>query len=172
MKSKKNANKTDYKNKLDLLKHLHLVIRDELNDLRNRQIRIFTWSSYILFLFLGGLLIIDPSRLPVWENHGVLGKSITTTTLLVVIVFALQWQQRTRKFQEEVFETHSRIEHLLHCFEDGYYSPLKESLYPKRWGEPKDFQKRTNFWRRIIGVNYVSATIILGILAIAMIWIS
>ena len=139
MKSKKSADKFDENSKLDLLKRLHLVIRDELNDLRNRQIRIFTWSSYILLLVLGGLLVIDPSKLPVWENHGVLGKSIATATLLVVVVFSIRWQQRTRMFQEEVFETHSKIEHLLHCFEEGYYGSLTESLYPERWGSQKTF---------------------------------
>jgi hypothetical protein len=172
MKPKKIVNKSDKDSKLDLLKHLHLVIRDELSDLRNRQIRIFTWSSYILLLVLGGLLIIDPSKLPVWENQGTLGKSVASATLLVVIVFSIIWQQRTRKFQEEVFQTHSRIEHLLHCFEKGYYESLSGSLYPERWGEPKDFRKRVSFWRRIFGVNYVSATALLGILAIAMVWLS
>jgi hypothetical protein len=172
MKPKKTVTKVDEGSKYDLLKHLHLVIRDELSDLRSRQIRIFTWSSYILLFVLGGLLIIDPSKFPVWAHHGIFGKYIASATLLVVIIFSISWQQRTRKFQEEVFETHNRIEHLLHCFEKGYFETLNDSLYPERWGAPKDFRKRVSFWRRIFGVNYVSATVLLGILAIAMVWLS
>lgn len=172
MKPKKTANKSDEDNKLDLLKHLHLVIRDELSDLRNRQIRIFTWSSYILLFVLGALLLIDPSKIPVWANHGIVGKAVASVTLFVVVVFSIIWQQRTRRFQEEVFETHSRIEYLLHCFEKGYFEHLDDSLYPERWGAPKDFRKRVSFWRRLFGANYVSATFLLGILAIVMVWLS
>ena len=159
--------------KLELLKHLHLVIRDELNNLRDRQNRIFTWSSYILLFVIGGLLIVDQSKIPVWANQGMLGKSIASAALFLVVMFSIRWQQRTRDFQEEVVETQNKIEYLLHCFEKDYYGSLNNvSLYPERWGLPKNYHKRVSFAKRVFRVNYVSATALLGILADTMVWLS
>ena len=144
-----------------------------MNNLRDRQDKIFTWSSYILLLVIGALLVIDQSKIPLWESQGILGKVVASVTLFVVIVFSIRWQQRTRSSQDEVAETLNKIEKTLHCYEKGFFGLEGDiALYPERWAKPKNYHKRVAFWKRVFRVNYVSATVLLGILAIIMIWLS
>ena len=159
--------------KINLLMHLHLVTRDELNSLRHRQTNIFNWSSYVFIFVIGGLAVVDQSRVPLWANGGLFGKIIASLTLFFMVIFSIQWQQRTRGYQEEVSETLNKIEKSLHCFDKGYFdAKSNNTLYPERWGKPKNYHKRVNFWKRVFRVNYISATVLLGVLAIAMIWLS
>jgi hypothetical protein len=159
--------------KLDLLKHLHVKAREEINYHRERQDKVFKWSSNILLLVIGTLLVVDSTKSFLWSQQGIVGKVIASITILIVVVFSIQWQQRNRKWQEESVEVLERIETLLHCFDKGYYgTPDDIALYPERWAEPRDLHKRLSLTERIFRVNYVSAIALLGILAIAMVWFS
>ncbi len=159
--------------KIDILKHFHIKAREGINFHRDRQDKVFMWASNIFLLVIGALLIIDQSKSLVWSGQGVLGKSVASVTIFVLIVFSIRWQQRNRKWQEESVEVLEKIETLLHCFDKGYFgTPDDVTLFPERWAKPRDAHKRLNLKKRIFRVNYVSATILLGLLAIAMIWLS
>lgn len=157
---------------INLLVHFQNRTRDEINVLRERQDKIFTWSSNILLLVIGALLVVDRSRPVAWSTQGSLGKVIASLAILVLVWFSVQWQQRLRRWQEENREVQNRIERLLHCFDRGFYGTEGDvALYPERWAEPS-YHGRLSIWKRIFRVNYVSAIVLLGILAVVMIWFS
>lgn len=159
--------------KIDLLKHFQSRMRDETKVLRERQDKIFTWSNNILLLVIGALLIVDRSKSVVWSTQGSLGKAIASLAILVLVWFSLRWQQRLRNWQEESVEVENKIEKLLHCYDKGFYGTEDGvALYPERWAQPREYHRRISFRKRILRVNYVSATALLGILAVAMIWFS
>jgi hypothetical protein len=159
--------------KLDVLKHLHLVIRDEIKHMRDRQDKIFTWTSYILLLVIGTLLVIDQSKMPLWANQGILGKIIASAAILFIVVFSVGWLQQNRNNQEDASATQQKIEELLHCFDEVYFG-LKsgDMLYPKDWEKQSAHHRSMSFLKRVIQTNYVSATLFLGLLAILMVWIA
>jgi hypothetical protein len=158
------------KDKLDVLKHLHLVICDEIAHMRERQDKIFTWTSSILLLIIGASLVLDQSKVPVWANQGILGGAFASATIVLIVVFSTSWQQKYRHNQDHADFTQQKIEKQLGCFEIGGYGlePGK-MLYPDDWenksGEPHDTKMK-----RAFQPNYVTATILLGVLAIALIW--
>src|SRR6185503_9757483 len=116
--------------RIELLIHFHSTIREEINVLRQRQDRIFQWTSQIFLAVIGALLIVDQSKIPIWYSQGWVGKVVSTITILVIILFSTHWQKRTKKFQNENSEVVNNIEDLLHCFEKGYYDPNgKITLY-------------------------------------------
>ena len=82
--------------KVELLKHFHQMARDEVNSFRERQDKIFTWSSSILFVVIGALLVIDQSKTLLWSSQGFAGKLIASLAVLVVVLFSIRWQQRCR----------------------------------------------------------------------------
>jgi hypothetical protein len=157
--------------RVDLLKHLYKRARDEIDFLRKRQDRIFTWSSSILVALIGALLIIDPSKNPAWSSQGHWGKLVASIAVLVFVAFSIRWQQRNRQWHRENAEVATRIEHLFHCFEEGYFDPSREEpLFPERWKQRG--KRELKLKKRILSVNYVSATALLGVLAIVMIWLN
>jgi hypothetical protein len=107
--------------KLDVLKHLHLVIRDEIAHMRERQDKIFTWTSSILLLIIGASLVLDQSKVPVWANRGILGGFSASATIVLIVVFSTRWQQKYRHNQDHADFTQQKIEKQLGCFELGGY---------------------------------------------------
>lgn len=155
--------------KMETLRYFHKRARDEIDYLRTRQDRIFTWSSGILVALIGILVVIDPSRSPAWSSLGIWGKAIASITLAVLVSFSVYWQQRNRWFHDKNRQVSTRIEILFHCFDEGYFAPSdQQTLFPKQWMEQDEEQLKLK--KRILRVNYVSATVLLGILAIAMVW--
>ena len=157
-------------NRLDLLKHLHKRALNEINSLRKRQDRIFVWSSSVFMALIGVLLIVEPSKSPVWSSQGIWGKLVASIAVIAFVVFSTSWQQRNRQWHGENAKVATRIEHLLHCFEEGYFARSETSLFPERW--KKRGERDLGLTKRIFAVNYVSATILLGVLALAMIWVN
>lgn len=155
-----------------VLIHLHKKARGEIDFLRMRQDSVFQWSSSLLLLVIGALLVIDSTELTIWSGLGVIGQVIASLALLIIVLFSVRWQQRNRQWQEESVEVMERIEALFRCYEKGYYSKEDDAaLFPERWADPRDPNKRLG-WRRLFRVNYVSAVVLLGALAIAMVWLS
>jgi hypothetical protein len=163
----------DENTKIELLKHLHTKAREEIDFLRDRQYKIFIWSSNILLLLIGALLVIEKSKSTIWSQQGFWGKFISSLTDIIVALFSIKWQQRNRKWHEESAEIQHKIEHLFHCFDKGYFRESDDiPLYPEPWANSEDYHKRIRSSERIFRVNYISATLLLGILSIFMIWVT
>ena len=108
-------------NQIDLLWFFYSQSRDEIRFLRERQDKIFTWSSNVLILIIGVLLVIDPTRVIIWSNLGVLGQIIASISIFLIVIFSVRWQQRNRSWQEENKEVVNRIAVLLHCFDKSFF---------------------------------------------------
>src|SRR4030095_8016079 len=148
--------------KIDLIKFLYEDRIDEIKFLRERQEKIFAWSSNIFMALIGALLIIEPSKAPVWA-FTVQSKSIASLAIAVLIFFSVWWQQRTRHFHYENGQVMQKLQRLLHCYEKGYFDPNNDEfiLFPLHWSSSEGEKPRT-FIQRMFVANFVSATLILG----------
>ena len=157
-------------NQIDLLKHIELIQRSELNNRREAESKIFTWSTNIILTLIGALLILRPSESAFWVAYGYWGKGIVSLAVAFITIYSSLWQTRYRKYRDQNASVITKIDKLLHYYEKGFYMK-GEALFPDSWmgyGNAK-----VNFITRILkGTNNTSATVILGILAIAMIWLS
>lgn len=156
--------------KLELLKYLYDKVRQEVDFLRKRQDKIFTWSSNVLLILIGALLIVDPTESLIWSSQ-VGSKLIASMTVLLFTLFSVGWQQRTRTWHAENGQVVQKIERLMHCFEEGFFD--KDSnlvLFPPRWNQPAN-ELPPRLTKRLFAANFVTATLILGVLAVAMIWV-
>ena len=156
--------------KMDVLKFLYQDRISEVKFLREREEKIFAWSSNIFMALIGALLIIEPSKTPIWV-FTVQSKFIASLAIVFLIFFSVQWQQRTRRWHNENGLAIQEIQRLLNCYEKGYFDPLNKDfvLFPLRWINSEGKKPRT-FLQRIFAANFVSATVILGLLAVAMVW--
>jgi hypothetical protein len=158
--------------KVDLLKHIELTQRDDLKYHRDFQYKIFVWSGNILLILIGALLITKPTENIVWTIYGFLGRLTASLTVIAIVIFSVKWQNRHRKWHQENRQVISKIDILLHCYEKGYFASSEEiSLFPERWNDSSEMEDISIF-KRIRNVNYISATMFLGLLAVVMIWVS
>ncbi len=156
--------------KMELLKFLYDHRIGEVNFLRERQDKIFAWSSNIFMALIGALLIIEPSKAPVWA-FTLQSKLVASLAVSILMFFSIRWQQRTHSWQSESGQVIQKMEQLLHCYDKGYFDHKKDlALFPMRWNNP-EIEKPPSFMKTIFSANYISATVILGILAVVMIWV-
>jgi hypothetical protein len=157
--------------KIGILKHVQELQRHELMYRREREFRIFTWSSTILVALIGALLVVRQSETIVLQSYGIWGKVVATLAIVALVFFSVKWQNRQRSFARKNAKSIARMSKLLHCFEEGFFDPKENgALYPKEWANwGKDNSKMiTRFFR----ANKITATTLLGILAVTMIWVS
>jgi len=159
----------DTKTKVDILKFMLENQLNELNFRREREYRIFTWSSSILLALIGGLLIYRQESGLLLNSYGLLGRIIVSATAILLVFFSIAWQNRNNKYRGQNAQTIAHISKLFHCYEDGFYDPENNTaLFRKEWA---DYGKsHTKFKSRFFHANFVTATFLLGILAISMIW--
>ena len=159
----------DLDSRIDILKFIHQYQRGEIHYRREREYRIFTWSSNILLVLIGALLITKQTETLVWKPYGGWGNAVASAAVILVVAYSMMWQFRNSKLRGYNARVTSRIGELLHCFDQGYFGSEAEALYPDHWGNYG--QTGVKLHRRLLAVNYVSATFLLGILALIMIWV-
>ena len=158
--------------RIDLLKHMELIQRQAAENRDEREFRIFSWTSNILLLLIGALLIAKPSEYVVWWEYGIWGRLVASIAVAFLVVFSMQWQNRNRKWRQENGRAIQRIDRLLHYYDSEYFDPAGEiSVLPKEW-ETEYLDKDLRIVRRLASTTYPSATAILGLLAVVMIWVS
>lgn len=160
----------DVNTKIEILKFVHQDQRSELEYRREREHRIFTWSSNILLLLIGALLITKQSEVLVWKSYGIWGSIVVSAAVVWIVIYSLLWQRRTNRLRGQNAQVISRISVILHCFEKGYYDQGGAALFPDDWSGYG--RNKVTFRRRLLAANYASATFLLGIMALAMIWVS
>ena len=159
----------DIETKLDILKHIQEDQRGEMEYRREREYRIFTWSSNILLALIGALLITKQTETLVWKHYGGAGNVVASAAVVLIVVYSVTWQNRNNNFRGQNAQVISRISKILHCFDQGYYDSESTSLYPNSWANYG--WTKVTLRSRLFAVNYVSATYLLVILAMIMIWI-
>ena len=158
----------DAKTKLDILKFVHQDQKNEMEYRREREYRIFTWSSSILLALIGALLITKQTENLVWKPYGGWGNIVASAAVVLIVAYSTMWQFRNSRFRGHNAQVVSHIDVLLHCFEEGYFDPEGVALFPDHW---RDFGRGAKLRGRLFGVNYVSAVLLLGVLALIMIWV-
>lgn len=160
----------DSKTKIELLKYLHRDQREEIHYRREREYRVFTWSSSILLILIGALLITKQSENIVWEPYGNFGSVGASLAVVLLVAFSIRFQFKNHKYRGQNARIVARINMLLHCFDEGFFdSEETSSLFPKNWiyyGRHHDKLRD-----RLFQANFTAATFLLGVIAVAMIWI-
>jgi len=155
--------------KMELLKHILSLQNEDMNYHRDFQYKIFTWSSNMLGVLIGALLITQSNTPVVWEAYGIWGRIVASATVIIVTLFSLRWQTRHRQWHQEQRDVMTTIYKLLHCYDKGYFDPAGElTIFPERWLNEKKDRTLSVRWKAI---NYISATLLLGLFAIFMIWL-
>ena len=133
---------------------------------REREFRIFTWSSTIFLALIGVLLIIKKDENVVWQPLGSYGKAIVTIAIIYLIWFSIRWQNRERELGYRHAKVITGISKILHFFDKGYFSDDKEFvLFPdehwRTWGKTEVYSSK-----RYFRANLITGTWSLGFLAI------
>lgn len=166
-------NRTDLK--LDILKFVYQDQRDEMKFRRERAYRIFTWSSTILSALIGVLLITKQTETVIWKTYGIWGNVVASITVVLIVFYSIFWQQRTSRYRSLNAQVISRISRIFHFFDDGFFDSEEGAIFPDEWKASGQQLKEVSMFRLIVGrlfkANYISATFLLGILAIIMIWL-
>jgi hypothetical protein len=101
-------------------------------------------------------------------TYGIIGRIIVSATVLLV-TFSISWQNRNNRYRGQNAQTIAHISNLLHSFEEGFYDPENNTaLFRKEWADYG--QSHARFASRFFHANFVTATFLLDILAILMIW--
>jgi hypothetical protein len=161
-------------NKMDILKFVFQDQRSEMQYRREREYRIFSWSSSILSALIGALLITHQTGSIIWQPYGIWGNMVASAAVFLIAFYSVLWHFRNNKFRGQNAEIISRINKLLHCFEKNYFDKSDEALFPDKWTDYGKDRKKSSFQKvlgRIFAANYTSATVLLGVLAIIMIWL-
>ena len=164
----------DMENKIDILKFVFQDQRSEMQYRREREYRIFTWSSSILSALIGALLITKQTGSIIWQPYGIWGNAVASTAVVLITIYSVLWHFRNNQFRGQNAQVISRINKLLHCFEKGYFDNSGAALFPDEWTDYGKSRRKSSFrklLRRISEANYTSATVLLGILALIMIWL-
>lgn len=161
----------DQKNGVDILKHLYSIQVQELMFRREREFRVFIWSSTIFVAIIGLLLVSKQTETVIWRHYGIIGKTISSIALFALVVFSISWQNRERIFAVANQRIIAKMNELLHCFDNKYFwFDTEKTLFPlkwKNWGQG-DVQSISRLFR----ANLITATWVLGFLSIMMIWVA
>ena len=159
------------KEKRDLLIFFYDKTREESAFLRERQYKIFTWTSSLLIGLIGLLLVTDSATNFSFNINNPAAKGIISLAIIGFVFFSVNWQQRNRKWISENGFVINQIQELLHCFDKGYFDSSNEmTLFPIAWRFSAT-ANRKNFFQRLFYANYISATIFLGLMTILMVWV-
>jgi hypothetical protein len=166
----KSSESSTSKEKLELLRYFHDDCRNEANFLRERQDKIFSWSSNILFAVIAALFVVDRTNL-VTLTQSPTTKAVASIAVTFFALFSIHWQNRNREWQRQNLEVVTKIDCLFHAFEEGYFdSSSNSTLFPDEWKHTG--RTKLTLLDRIRRVNYVTAIGVLAILDIAMIWVA
>ena len=156
------------RDKVDILKHAEDMQRSELASRREEARKVFTWSSTILLAIIGALLVARQSESIVWAPYGIWGKTVASIATAALVFFSIAWQSRHHRYYTEGAKVIVRIERLLRYFEKGFFNS-NEALFPEEWAE---WGKQSSKFLHTFKADRNGATWLLGVLAIAMIWLA
>ncbi len=138
---------------------------------REREFKIFTWSSTMFLALMGVLLVVKKPETILWLQFGLAGRIIASITICILIFYSISWQNRERRLGNRHAQVTASINKLLHCFDNEYFDLRNgQTLFPiewENWG-----QANISSMKRFLRANLVTATWLLGVLDIFAIWFS
>ena len=94
--------------------------------------------------------------------------------MILISIFSSLWHLRNRRFRGQNAQVIAKISRLLHCYEKGYFDQSGAALFPAEWsefGRDKNNPPLRKALGSVLALNYTSATLLLGALALTMIWL-
>lgn len=157
--------------KIEILIHLQKIQFEEVMARRKREFNTFVWTVTLFVFFIAVLAVSDKSKEIVWKSYGNMGKAVVSAILLLVVLFSITWQNRERKFLNGNQKVIARINKALHAFESNLFIPDEaDPILPVEW---QDWgSTKISAFRRLLKPNYITATWLLGVLSIVMVWLS
>jgi hypothetical protein len=156
---------------VDILKFIHTFQMNELMFRREREFKIFFWSGTLFLGLISLLLILEENEDAVWKSYGTIGTIITSIAVIILGLFSISWQNRERYLGNQNIKVISKINKLLHCFDAEYFDLEKNAaLFPLKWsnwGETEVYSIK-----RYFRANLITATWLLCLLVLIMIWVT
>lgn len=153
---------------VDILKHLQTQQRAELNYRRGREFQIFTWSTTILLAIIGSLFLKGKDSPIVIPTSSFIWRIIISIVIFGLTTYSILWQYHQRKASAAHSRVLAKIAGHLQCFNDSAFGDT-DSLYPKSWrGWGTKF---VSIKEQLTRPSKISATFLLGILALITLWL-
>ena len=135
------------RDKIDILMHAEEMQRKELNIRLQEENKIFPWVSAILVSINGALLFARFSASSNLRWLFPVEKIGAIVLIMILIGFALWWQEKHHELYLEGAKVLYRIEIKLHYFDENWFSDLggSEALFPCRW---KDWGYKGETWTK------------------------
>lgn len=99
---------------------------------------------------------------------------MVSAAVLLIVLYSTRWLERNKRLRGQNAHVIARSDALRHCFEKSYFTTDATPLFPVTWAafgasrQPPAVRRRLG---RLFAANYVSAIVLLGILAVIMIWL-
>jgi hypothetical protein len=148
--------------------HFNQIYWERLNYHREKEYRVFVWTSAILLGGIAALVISKQGEMPVYLRYGVGGRLCASFALLIWTGLSVLLQIRERRFGDGYVSVIVRISQLLRGFDEDFTIDGK-SVLPKSWQDwPAD--TKTNL-AGVLRRNYIPVSCALGALAILLLWV-
>jgi len=157
--------------KAEILRHFNQTYWAKLDYHREKEYRIFVWTTVILFGAIATLAVSRTGELPVYIQHGTLGKIGFSISLMVWTTMSVAMQNRERRYGDRYVIVIINIARMLHAFDDGYFhvNGAPASLLPSEW---KNWAEQVNAkFPKCLLRNYIPATCLVGLFAAILPWL-
>ncbi|NLF67619.1 MAG: hypothetical protein GX575_01050 [Candidatus Anammoximicrobium sp.] len=158
----------DSRNATATLLHFNQIYWERLNYHREKEYRIFVWTSAILLGGIAALVVSKQGEMPIYLRYGALGRVGASFALLVWTGLSVVLQVRERNFGNAYVAVIVRISQLLGGFDEGRTGDGQSAL-PKEW-EAWTSETRTNICG-MLKRNYIPVTCTLGAFAVVLLWV-
>ena len=142
---------------LEILKHLHLQQREELQYRRTRCYQIFAWTVSILIGLIAALIL--KQERPEWTDQD---KVIVTGLVLVISGYSTYWQWRQTSVARGQSRIIVKLLKMFHAFDEKFDHLFEQEWL--QWGQEK------SVWQDVKKPNKIQMTLILGLLAACVVW--
>jgi hypothetical protein len=155
-------------NKQEIFLHFNTVYWNQLNYHREKEYRIFVWTSGVLVAVLAGLLITKKGEIPAYLYYGVIGRVAASVGVIAWMFSSLWLQKRERRYGNNYVAVLLGITDRLKGFEIGVFeSDGGYSVLPVSW---KEWEKQRPQSVRMIS-SYMPITLLLTGGALLLIWL-
>ncbi|MCL6416608.1 hypothetical protein MIB92_13190 [Aestuariirhabdus sp. Z084] len=155
-------------NKQQLLEHLNQIYWHQFGYHREKEYKIFIWSSAILLAGMAGL-ITGADNGALLSRPGFPAKVYLSGAIIIWIGVSIAMQLRERMHGDRYSGVLVRISKNLHCYDKNFFNfPQEGSLLPESWQRWEE--EESPRLSRLLGKNFVPITAILGLLMLLLLW--
>ena len=163
----------EWDNQQRILEHFSKIYWEKLNYHREKEYRIFIWTSAILLAGIAALTVSKNDETAIFLRYGFTGKMYASVALIIWIFLSVILQIRERRYGNDYIEVIVRASKLLYGFENGFFDNLESnlSLLPKDWENWTNVLQQERKISRLLTKNFVPVTLLLGGLTLILLWV-